>query len=85
MEDLKKTAERIGAVGSSKVLVRSCDTTSETAVKSLFEDIGKHFDKVDVLINCAGATNIGLMGDTEPSLWWENFVGIAGSCRPVSL
>ncbi|KAM0803203.1 hypothetical protein BDR22DRAFT_55676 [Usnea florida] len=73
MEDLKKTAERIGAVGSSKVLVRSCDTTSETAVKSLFEDIGKHFDKLDVLINCAGATNIGLIGDTEPSFWWENF------------
>ena len=63
-------------MGRSKVLVRPCDTTSETAVKALYEDLGIHFDKVDVLINSAGAMNAGLMGEIEPALWWENFVSI---------
>lgn len=77
MHDLEKTAERIQALGSSRVLLRSCDTTSETAVKALYEDIGNHFDKVDVLINSAGAFNRGLIGDIDPALWWENFVGLS--------
>lgn len=77
MDSLQKTAERIGAVGTSKVLVRSCDTSSETAVKGLYEDLREHFDKVDVLINSAGALNAGLIGDIEPALWWENFVRIS--------
>ena len=75
-DGLVKTAERIGAVGNSKVLICLCDTTSETAVKGLYEDVSKHFDKVDVLINSAGAFNAGLIGDIEPALWWENFVRI---------
>lgn len=76
MDDLKKTAERIETVGSSKVLVRSCDVNSETAVKAFYADVGEHFDKIDVLINSAGALNLGLIGEIEPALWWENFVGV---------
>lgn len=70
-------------MGRSKVLVRSCDTTSETAVKALYEDLGTHFDKVDVLINSTGAMNAGLMGEIEPALWWENFVSIRIRITPA--
>ena len=73
---MERTAERVEAVGSSKVFVRSCDINSETAVNALYEDVGRHFDKVDVLINSAGALNLGLIGEIEPALWWENFVGV---------
>ena len=76
MHDLRKTAERIEAIGSPKVVVRSCDTTCESAVKALYADIYKCVDKVHVLINSAGALHLGLIGAIEPSLWWNNLVSV---------
>jgi NAD(P)-dependent dehydrogenase (short-subunit alcohol dehydrogenase family) len=47
----KKEATRIGA----KAAAWTCDVTSETGVESVFADIVRHFGRIDVLVNNAGA------------------------------
>ena len=75
VETLNSTAEKIKAIaGSPTVLVQSTDVTSESSVKALYEKVGTQFKAVDVLINNAATFNYQNTGDTEPALWWHDFV-----------
>lgn len=57
-----------------KVLIHCTDVTAETDVQALYDKILENGFKVDVLINNAGHLNNANIGETEPSLWWSDFV-----------
>ena len=57
-----------------KVLVHCTDVTAQRDVQALYDKIIESDFKVDVLINNAGHLNNANIGETEPSLWWNDFV-----------
>jgi len=64
MEELEETAEMAGEFGQ-KVVSVECDVTSESQVKAMVEAGTATFGKVDVLINNAGLTKLGLIHETS--------------------
>ena len=68
-ESLQTTYDQIKALGAH-VYMHLCDVSSYDATKALFDYIytqtGRH---VDILINNAGISSVGLFTDTTPSMW----------------
>ncbi|ROW16753.1 hypothetical protein VPNG_01590 [Cytospora leucostoma] len=58
---------------STKLLPLAGDITSDTDVDAIYNKVLAAFGKVDVLVNAAGAMNVGPIGVLEPPKWWENF------------
>ncbi|ROV87536.1 hypothetical protein VMCG_10684 [Cytospora schulzeri] len=58
---------------SAKLLPIVGDITSDTDVDAIYKKALAEFSKVDILVNAAGAMNVGPIGVIEPSKWWENF------------
>lgn len=56
------------------MLVQKTDVSSETDVKTLYEKVKAKFGKADDLVNSAGTMGGGLVGEVEPSAWWQDFV-----------
>lgn len=61
----------------SRVLIAAGDTASQEAADKIFKDAVSKFGQVDVLVNGAGAMNLGPVGQLGSSEWWENFVSCA--------
>jgi len=64
MKELEETAEIAREFGQ-KVASVECDVTSESQVKAMVEAGIKEFGKMDVLINNAGLTKLGLIHETS--------------------
>ena len=56
------------------MLVQIADVSSETEVKALYEKVQAKFGNADALVNSAGAMGSGMVGEVEPSAWWQDFV-----------
>jgi 3-oxoacyl-[acyl-carrier protein] reductase len=69
-----KKLESVAATLTGSHLIISADTTVEDDVKSIFAKTLEKFGSVDVVINAAGVTNLGAIGEIEPSSWWKDYV-----------
>ena len=68
VEKLKETEESIIAQGGFAKSF-SLDVSSEENVKKCLDSISKEMDEVDILINNAGTTTVGLLDQTEAEDW----------------
>lgn len=61
------------------------DISEYPIVVTLFEEISRQFGKLDVLINNAGVSHVGLFTDMTPSEWTRllqvNFVSVLNTCH----
>lgn len=69
LEDL---ANGLGASGHGEVSWRAADLTSTAAVGAVAASAGEAFGKVDVLVNCAGASAGGLFWEIPDSVWEDS-------------
>jgi 3-oxoacyl-[acyl-carrier protein] reductase len=64
-ESLEAVAREIASTNSARVLPVHGDLTDETAVKRIASEIRAEFDRIDILVNCAGG-DIGVAGTGGP-------------------
>ena len=57
-------------------MVHMADVSSENDVKTLYENVNAKFGKANVLVNCAGSMGGGMIGNVEPSAWWQDIVSL---------
>ncbi len=67
-EGLQKTADEATAKGA-EVLTLSADVSNYEECKELLHQVSTHFGDVDLLINDAGISHIGLFQDMTPDEW----------------
>lgn len=61
---------------SGPTLIAPGNIASETDVGTIFQTAIDKFGKVNVVINAAGTTHVGPIGEIEPSQWWQDYVSI---------
>ena len=66
--DLLRTAEEIQQYGVTCLPVMA-DVSNYNAVKQMFDEIFLIFDKIDIVINNAGISNVGLFTDMTEEAW----------------
>jgi NAD(P)-dependent dehydrogenase (short-subunit alcohol dehydrogenase family) len=71
-EDLERAAEEIGS-GGMRVVPIAVDLSTLEGCEQLHRETMASFDRVDVLVNCAGATRGGPFLDLSDELWQEGF------------
>lgn len=67
---LNKTLTELRCISKDVISIK-CDVSNYLDVISMFKQIGD----VDILINNAGISHIGLFGDTTPSIW-KDVIGV---------
>ena len=67
-EGLENTAKKAKEKGAD-VLTFSADVSDYEACKSLLAQANEHFGPIDLLINNAGISHIGLFQDMTPDEW----------------
>ncbi|MEM6468048.1 MAG: SDR family oxidoreductase [Planctomycetota bacterium] len=76
-DDATETVRRCESVSVSAVPVQ-CDVSDDTATVEMAEFTKRHFGRLDVLVNCAGATHFvehaDLRGMTEPM--WDQILAV---------
>ena len=83
---LENSADELRASGTEVVAV-AADITQQPQVDSLAETALARFDRVDVLVNCAGRSARGAVLDTSPktfqTLWELNFLALVRCTRAL--
>ncbi|MCE7798266.1 SDR family oxidoreductase [Sphingobium sufflavum] len=73
-----ETAQAIRNLGRKAVTVRA-DISQRTQVRSMFTEMDKAFDRLDIVVNCAGASGGGTLADLDDDILAEllgvNFYG----------
>jgi short-subunit dehydrogenase len=59
------------------------DVTAKGAAKSIIAQVEQELGPIDILINNAGTTHVGLLSEEDPDLWWR--VQEVNVRAPVSL
>ena len=54
---LKLLSKKIDPLGQ-RVLIQQCDVTNEKDIHCLIKNANNHFNKIDILVNCAGCFGI---------------------------
>lgn len=67
--DLVELSEEITNMNLGSCLPVIADVSDYYAVKNMFEEIYLKFPSVDVVINNAGMSHVGLFTDTTPEMW----------------
>ncbi|KAF2760265.1 NAD(P)-binding protein [Pseudovirgaria hyperparasitica] len=86
MSALKQTADAVTAQGKCELLLLTADTTSQTDVERMAEEVKEKWGRLDVLVNNAGLMETPRkIANSEPSEWWKTFeVNVFGTflmCR----
>lgn len=83
-EELNKA---LRLLGSNKTLAIKCDVSDLKQVKSMFEEIKKTFGNVDILVNNAAVSYVGLFNKMQPQEWERiidvNIKGVFNCCGEV--
>ncbi len=83
-DELEETRREIESLGVS-CLARICDAGDFESCNRLFTEIKEHFSSLDVLINNAGISHIGLFQDMTPDEWNHivntNLTSVFNCCR----
>ncbi|MFC8825945.1 SDR family NAD(P)-dependent oxidoreductase [Streptomyces sp. NPDC057137] len=68
-EKLSRTVKQ--APEGSTIVQRTVDVRDETAVVELVDGTVAEFDRLDILVNCAGASDIGLLAGLDAQTWQD--------------
>ncbi len=71
MEVMQQFAAELEKENKIKVLCFAVDVASEEAVTGMMDEVMKEFSVVDVLVNNAGISKVGLMQDMSADEWRE--------------
>lgn len=84
IEDLKQTENELKKINPN-ILALQGDISDYKVALNLFSQIEKHFGCVDILINNAGISHIGLFNQTTPNVWQNlikiNIEGVFNCCH----
>lgn len=76
-DKLEAAAADLPAQLQDRVLTVAGNIASQEFADSAIKQAVSKFGQVDVLVNAAGAMNVGPVDKLESSDWWENFVSTA--------
>jgi meso-butanediol dehydrogenase / (S,S)-butanediol dehydrogenase / diacetyl reductase len=76
-EKLSRTAKR--APESGAIIERVVDVRDEAAVVGLVNETVEAFGRLDVLVNCAGVSDVGLVADLDAKTWHDTIAVNAGA------
>jgi 2-hydroxycyclohexanecarboxyl-CoA dehydrogenase len=86
-EDAKDTALRISEISHQRVVAVQTDVTKREDVERLRDETLRMFEKIDVLVNCAGWDRLLPFLKTTPDLWQRvltiNFLGVVNTCHVI--
>jgi 2-hydroxycyclohexanecarboxyl-CoA dehydrogenase len=86
-EDAKNTALNVSETYLRRVVAVQTDVTKRDDVEKLCDETLRLFDKIDVLVNCAGWDRLLPFVKTTPDLWQKvlsiNFFGVANTCHVI--
>jgi NAD(P)-dependent dehydrogenase (short-subunit alcohol dehydrogenase family) len=87
MADLEKTAALIRGEFSSRVEIISADLTNSGEAQRIAEVALGAYSRIDILINCAGASQGGVFWEIEDKVWEDSlalkFIGTIRMIRAV--
>ena len=87
LEDAQESAIEISETCRRRVVAVQTDVTRHEDVEKLRDQTLKMFDKIDVLINCAGWDRLLPFLKTTPDLWQKvlsiNFLGVVNMCHVI--
>ncbi len=72
VERLKAAAESLSK-DPERCLAIPCDVTKDDSVKNLIDHVQTHFGRLDVLVNCAGASARGTIAETKLAEFQRNW------------
>lgn len=64
---LREASERLGAAANGTALCEVCDVTEPQQVAELLTRVDTHYGRLDVLVNCVGASDRGLVEKLTPA------------------
>ena len=86
-EDATDTALAISELSHRRVVAIQTDVTKREDIEKLRDETLRMFDKIDVLINCAGWDRLLPFIKTTPDLWQKvltiNFLGVVNTCHVI--
>ena len=86
-EDAKTAALNTSETYHRRVTAIQCDVTKIEDVEKLRDEALRQFQKIDVLVNCAGWDRLQPFIKTTPELWQKvlsiNFLGVANTCHAI--
>jgi len=86
-EDANDMALKISETCHRRVIAVQTDVTKREDVEKLRDETLRMFDKIDVLVNCAGWDRLLLFLKTTPELWQKvltiNFLGVVNTCHVI--
>lgn len=86
-EDARNTALKISEISQRRVVAVQTDVTKREDVEKLRDETLRMFDKIDVLVNCAGWDRLIPFLKTTPDLWQKvleiNFLGVVNTCHVI--
>jgi 3-oxoacyl-[acyl-carrier protein] reductase len=71
--NLKAAAAAVNAVAGSEAFTIEADLRMPAGCERVFAVVKQHFDRCDVLVNCAGATMAGSFLDLPDAAWIDGF------------
>jgi len=72
-ERLHSAAEAVSTADPTRCLTIPCDVTQDDSVKHLLQEIQARCGRLDVLVNCAGASARGTIADTKLADFQRNW------------
>lgn len=86
-EDAKESALKISETSRRHVFAVRTDVTKREDVERLRDEALRTFEKIDVLVNCAGWDRLLPFLKTTPDLWQKvmtiNFFGVVNTCHAI--
>lgn len=86
-EDAHDTALKISETSHRRVVAVQTDVTKREDVEKLRDETLRMFEKIDVLVNCAGWDRLLPFLKTTPDLWQKvltiNFLGVVNTCHVI--
>ena len=86
-EDAKDTALKISETSRRRVVAVQTDVTKREDVEKLRDETLRMFERIDVLVNCAGWDRLLPFLKTTPDLWQKvltiNFLGVVNTCHVI--
>lgn len=87
LEEARDTALRISETSRRRVIAVRTDVTKREDVEVLRDEALRTFEKIDVLVNCAGWDRLLPFLKTTPDLWQKvmtiNFFGVVNTCHAI--
>lgn len=87
LEDARQTALDISEKCSGRVVAVQADVTRRADIDNLRDETLQLFNKIDVLVNCAGWDRLLPFLKTTPEMWQKvlniNFLGVVNMCHAI--